>query len=726
MKSLLIKICLFNFLLIFWFDMCAQSDSLKIDSLKKLLAIQKDDTNRVNTLNELGRQFLKKDDYKNGEQCTNDALWLAKKLNFKKGQAIAYGFKADAAATLEETWPYLDSAIQSAKESKDPPIIYLSYLVKGQLCRSTDKYNEALYCFLEAVKIAELMRDKSNTAWAYQEVAGVYLKLGNSKELLRNYKIALILFSELNSNSDVALCYLGIGDDYYNKGNYDSAEYYLTKGLLSVYKPSSNKISSFTPDEVKGFLLLDIGKVYEMKAAMENNKENANELYHESEKNYLEARLVGEGDRSSTLLQDVYLGLGSLYLRKNKLSDSKRYLDKAFQIFKERESKKDLKEVYLKYSIYDSAIGNYKKAYEDHKMYMQYFEEIQQDSSIRKAAQIQDQFEYDKKEALAKAEQEKKDAEAKRIKNQQYFVIAALGIVVLAVVIIAAIQYRSNKHKQRANALLQQQKEKVETTLLELKSTQAQLIQSEKMASLGELTAGIAHEIQNPLNFVNNFSDVNKELLAEMKDEMDKGNLDDARSIANDVIENEEKINHHGKRADGIVKGMLQHSRTSSGQKESMDVNALADEYLRLAYHGLRAKDKSFNAEIKSDLDPSIGKINIVPQEIGRVLLNLINNAFYAVNEKAKLGTPNYEPRVIVSTKKLDGKVVITVKDNGNGISSKVLDKIFQPFFTTKPAGQGTGLGLSLAYDIIRAHGGDIKVETKEGEGSEFTIYLPT
>jgi signal transduction histidine kinase len=245
------------------------------------------------------------------------------------------------------------------------------------------------------------------------------------------------------------------------------------------------------------------------------------------------------------------------------------------------------------------------------------------------------------------------------------------------------------------------------------------------MASLGELTAGIAHEIQNPLNFVNNFSEVNSELIAEMKNGIDKGNLDEIRSIAQNIDDNEQKIIFHGKRADAIVKSMLQHSRTSSGQKESTDVNALVDEYLRLAYHGLRAKDKSFNADIKSNLDPSIGKINIVPQEIGRVLLNLINNAFYAVNEKAKLGAPNYEPRVIVSTKKLDGKVETRVADNGNGIPKNIVDKIFQPFFTTKTTGQGTGLGLSLAYDIIKAHGGEIKVETKEGEGSEFTIYLP-
>jgi two-component system NtrC family sensor kinase len=257
-----------------------------------------------------------------------------------------------------------------------------------------------------------------------------------------------------------------------------------------------------------------------------------------------------------------------------------------------------------------------------------------------------------------------------------------------------------------------------------LKSTQSQLIQAEKMASLGELTAGIAHEIQNPLNFVNNFSEVNKELTEELQQEIDKGNYTEAKSIAKDIKENEEKINHHGKRADAIVKGMLQHSRTSSGQKEATDINALCDEYLRLAYHGLRAKDKSFNAKFKSDFDNSIEKINVVPQDIGRVVLNLISNAFYTVNEKAKQNGKGYEPTVIISTKKSNGKIEISVKDNGNGIPVAIKEKIFQPFFTTKPTGSGTGLGLSLSYDIIKAHGGEIKVESKENEGTEFIIQL--
>ena len=268
--------------------------------------------------------------------------------------------------------------------------------------------------------------------------------------------------------------------------------------------------------------------------------------------------------------------------------------------------------------------------------------------------------------------------------------------------------------------------ETLNKTLSTLQSTQKQLIQSEKMASLGELTAGIAHEIQNPLNFVNNFSEVNKELLVEMKDEMNKGHLEDANEIANDVITNSEKINYHGKRAGDIVKGMLQHSRTSTGVKEPTDINALADEYLRLSYQGLRAKDKNFNAELKTDFDSSLGKINIIPQDIGRVLLNLYNNAFYAVRERQEARGKEYEPTVSLTTKKIESHVIITVSDNGNGIPQNIVNKIFQPFFTTKPTGQGTGLGLSLSYDIIKAHGGEIKVESKEWEGTTFIIQLPT
>ncbi len=302
---------------------------------------------------------------------------------------------------------------------------------------------------------------------------------------------------------------------------------------------------------------------------------------------------------------------------------------------------------------------------------------------------------------------------------------------------------------ERTNQLMQQ-KEELEKALAELKDTQAQLIQSEKLASLGELTAGIAHEIQNPLNFVNNFSELNLELVQELRDEIEKTEPDKAlvQDLMNDLSQNQEKINHHGKRASSIVSGMLLHARASSGTKEPTDLNALADEYFRLAYHGLRAKDKDFNATMKTDFDETVGLVQVIPQDIGRVVLNLLTNAFYAVAERkkeigkseihdskleigkskiheSKLGD-TYEPTVSLSTKRQGERIFLSVKDNGNGIPKPVLDKIFQPFFTTKPTGQGTGLGLSLAYDIVtNGHGGEFKVQTKEGEGTEFIVQLP-
>lgn len=273
---------------------------------------------------------------------------------------------------------------------------------------------------------------------------------------------------------------------------------------------------------------------------------------------------------------------------------------------------------------------------------------------------------------------------------------------------------------------IKQARKQAEESLLELQSTQKQLIQSEKMASLGELTAGIAHEIQNPLNFVNNFSEISVELLEEMREEIDAGNFEDAKELAQDIISNLEKITHHGKRADGIVKGMLQHSRSSSGIKEATDLNTICDEYLRLSYHGLRAKDKSFNAILNTDFDDTIGKVNLIPQDFGRVILNLLTNAFYAVNERKHLNEENYKPTVSIATKKEKDEIIIRISDNGNGIPEEIKAKIFQPFFTTKPTGKGTGLGLSMSYDIIKkGHNGELKVESKENEGTIFTILLP-
>ena len=340
------------------------------------------------------------------------------------------------------------------------------------------------------------------------------------------------------------------------------------------------------------------------------------------------------------------------------------------------------------------------------------------------------------------AELEKKEINTKNRIRQNTLLVGLFTLILLAGVLIY-----TNRRKKLLNDKLNQQKLQIEsqnqdlvnsglelalknsaleTTLADLRITQAQLIQSEKLASLGELTAGIAHEIQNPLNFVNNFAEVSAEMLGEMKEEIKAGNTSEVIAIADDLEQNLNKINHHGQRASSIVKGMLEHSRASTGVKEPTDINALADEYLRLAYHGLRAKDNNFNVTMETHFDPSLPKIEVIPQDINRVLLNLINNAFYAVNEKAKSGIKSYQPTVTVNTIKMGDAIEISIKDNGNGVPEAIKDKIFQPFFTTKPTGQGTGLGLSLSYDIItKGHGGSIHVVSSTGEGSEFILNLP-
>ncbi|HEX6890828.1 MAG TPA: ATP-binding protein [Chryseolinea sp.] len=304
---------------------------------------------------------------------------------------------------------------------------------------------------------------------------------------------------------------------------------------------------------------------------------------------------------------------------------------------------------------------------------------------------------------------------------RMYLLLSGLFIIL----IIAGILWRNNRQRRIANEQLSMQKDSLESTLSELKSAQSRLIHSEKMASLGELTAASAHEIQNPLNFVNNFSEVNKDLVQELRAEAEKGNLEDVKAIAENIESNSDKINHHGKRADSIVKGMLQHSHASSAQKELTNINRLAEEYFRLAITGHRAKDKSFNVGLEKHLEASLPEINVVPQDIGRVLLNLINNALYSVKERARKAESGYEPVVSLSTRKAADKIEVRIKDNGTGIPGNVLQKIFQPFFTTKPTGQGTGLGLSVSYDIVKAHGGELKVETAEGQGCEFIILLP-
>jgi signal transduction histidine kinase len=513
------------------------------------------------------------------------------------------------------------------------------------------------------------------------------------------------------------------------KLNLKNVEAYAYSNVASLYADKNRRQEQYDYSVKAVLLAKDMG---DQGIEASSLSRAADALAHmnkldEAEKMSRESLAVADSSAQPINIYQAYYGMGKILEQKKEYARAIYYFEKAFHSL----SDADLYDDQVGYSYLDLSecyeqTGDFKKALAAYKTSTKILDSVASKDNVRKVTELNLNYEFQKKQQVARAEQDKKDAIAQRTRSQQYLIIAALGVAVLAVVIIALIQYRNNKHKQKANALLQQQKEKVESTLSKLKSTQTQLIHSEKMASLGELTAGIAHEIQNPLNFVNNFSEVSNELVDEMNIELNKGDVEEAKIIANNIKQNLEKINHHGKRADAIVKGMLQHSRKSSGQKELTNINALCDEYLRLSYHGLRAKDKSFNADFKTDFDESIGKINIVPQDIGRVLLNLFNNAFYAVNEKKKLIANSYQPMAEVKTRLINDKVEITVSDNGNGIPQNIIDKIFQPFFTTKPTGEGTGLGLSLAYDIItKEHNGTIKVESKKGEGSIFIIQLP-
>jgi signal transduction histidine kinase len=406
------------------------------------------------------------------------------------------------------------------------------------------------------------------------------------------------------------------------------------------------------------------------------------------------------------------------FLKKKKYGESIPYLRK---LESESLSENEIGGLQMVYSILAQAyagLKNYDSAYQNLQRAYSLKDSLEKLSAKDEVSLMEMEKQEDLLAASFEEETKVQAAEQDRIRFKNrvrlYSLVAGLAVLLLLVFIL----WRNSKRKHL-------DKLKIQKAYDELKTTQQQLVQSEKMASLGELTAGVAHEIQNPLNFVNNFSELNTELISELEEEATKGNLEEVRSIVKDIKANEEKINHHGKRADAIVKGMLQHSRSSSATKEPVDLNALVDEYTRLTYHGIRAKDKTFNVRIDSSFDNTTGKIDMIPQDIGRVILNLLTNAFYAVGERKKSGGEHYDPVVTINTSRKNGIVEVSVTDNGNGIPAAVVNKIFQPFFTTKPTGKGTGLGLSLSYDIVKAHGGKLTVQTEEGKGSSFTISLP-
>jgi two-component system NtrC family sensor kinase len=578
--------------------------------------------------------------------------------------------------------------------------------VFGSLLRSVGELPQALEYYFQALQLSRAIHDTEEETRSLIFMGYVYTQLGEYRQSIFYLQEAQKIKGH-STHSDILLL-TSMGTNYESINLLDSALYYHQQAFALLKKIPRSTLGSL--------VLTNLGIVY---SRLKNHSLALN-YYHSAFEN---AVIIGD-----------LLNRGRIQYR---IADLYYHLNKP-----------DSSLFYARLSFYNSIRVSQSSQLNASSLLVKLFEASNQDSAfhyqtIAMAAKdsIFGPNKFQRLQMFTLKEQQRQQEilhEQERYKNKMR--IVALLVMAFFLLVIAIILLRNNRNKQKINQLLYNQKNELQQTLTILKSTQNQLVQREKMASLGELTSGIAHEIQNPLNFVNNFSEVNTELIGEMRHEIDKGNAEEVKKIAGEISDNEQKIMYHGKRADTIVKSMLLHSRSSSNHVKSLtDINLLADEYLRLSYNGIKAANKLFTAKTKTDFDKQLPQINIVPEDIGRVLLNLYNNAFYAVIEKAKTvssqTTENYEPMVTVSTRKSGDKIIITVKDNGDGIPQQIRDKIFHPFFTTKPTGQGTGLGLSLSYDIVKAHDGELNVETatceelpeqtKSDAFAIFTVLLP-
>jgi two-component system, NtrC family, sensor kinase len=565
----------------------------------------------------------------------------------------------------------------------------------GEAFRFLGDYPQALEMQLKALQINVRSRDRAGQSATMSFIGTIYTELNEYRQALDYLYPAYKINDSLSDPVESAFNLSSIGEAYDKMNILDSALIIQQQARAKAVSLASGNLMGLTSTRV-GVVLSRLGR------------------YKEALNYFHEALRVTAASGDKVQPSRIQYQIGELYLEQGTLDSALYYAKLAFTNGQNESQKpailqasKLLIKIFRVTGLADSIIR-----YQEIAMAL--------NDSLYGRDKLR-QFQL-----LTLAEQQRQDEmgqEEVRYKNKVKTI--ALLFTLGFLLVIAIILFRNNRRKQKVNLLLLTQKNEIEETLAKLKSTQNQLIQREKMASLGEITAGIAHEIQNPLNFVNNFSEINAELIEEMKAEMDKGEWTEAKTKANEISGNEQKILNHGKRADAIVKSMLLHSRRSSGIKEPTDINLLVNEYLLLSLNGFRKNMESFNAHIETALDHGIGKINIVPQDMGRVLLNIYNNAFYTMAEKMKQGTNRYEPIITVSTKIKNGRLEIEIKDNGQGIPDQARDKIFQPFFTTKPTGQGTGLGLSLAYDIIKSQGGEIIVNTVKGDFTEFIVRIP-
>ena len=619
---------------------------------------------------------------------------------------------------LNKAIQYAEELIAGAELAKNDIYLGAGYFIKGSKERVIGNYENALEAFFKSAELAKKTRQLKSEVQCYGAIADAYSGSGNHPKAINYYHQAISTLT-LPKNSIDSIAYasvfLNVGDEYLNTKMYDSALWYANRAK-SIF------------DETKyqsgiGYSLGNIGMVYA----------NTGKIIP-AEKNLQEAILVLERAQDYYPVCVYLLTMADLHYNKGDANTAFNYVTKSLHLAENKGLKEQIVAAHLKLSGLYEKSGNYNSALSHFKTHLVFRDSLYNLESERKIAELGTRFQVSQKQIELNLVKQKQQ-------NSRNLTVALIIILALALVILGSL-FRNINTRKRAYKLLttqkqetERQKAKAEETLTELQVTQKQLIHSAKMASLGELTAGIAHEIQNPLNFVNNFSELNVDLLNELQEgAINKLNAKDkaeAYTIINDLSVNLKKISDHGKRADSIVKGMLQHSRVSDNKKVSTDINALADEYLRLSYHGLRSKDATSNISIETSFDNKVEELLIVPQDIGRVLINLYSNSFYSLNEKSKLNLKDYEPKIWVTTRAIfaEGKfkaAQIHIKDNGMGIPDKILDKIYHPFFTTKPPGQGTGLGLSLSYDIItNGHKGTLKVETQVGGFTEFIIELP-
>ncbi len=721
----------------------ADAQNRKIDSLNLLIDKAVTDTGKINL------KLVKIDML--GSINLDSAIYLGLKtlkesqnIRFYRGEVDVrikliynYCYKGNFGAASEQL-KFLEQIIKPLRDSADFADFYS---VNGLFNGMQSKYDSSIYFYKKSIRIYERIGNRKRLAQSYSNIAIGYQQQSNFPEALLYFQKAIELYNKDKNETEIAYAYLNMAGTYSNLGDFSrsestflktieiakknllkNVELYSYSDLSSLYINQQNwqKGYNFAIKAVElGNLMGDHGiqaaSLSKASISLANLKEFDKALYLSKK-----AIFLADSSEQPFIINQAYSSMGfALMMQKNfkaaipyyekglkSLNDADLYISEIAKIFKE------LSKCYEKTGDYTKALDMYKKS-------AVIKDSVRSKDNIQKATELTMNFEFNKMQESEKAIQQAKDDVT--YARQVGLIV---GLFLSFIIILGAFIGYYNKRK--ANTLLQQQKEEIENTLVKLKNTQAQLIHAEKLASLGEMTAGIAHEIKNPLNFVNNFSEVSTELIDDLKIELMNNNIKGVTQILTDLKQNLEKINQHGKRADSIVKGMLLHSRGTSGEKTLTDINDLLEQYVTLAYHGLRAKDKDFNITIEKNYDYTIDKINVVPQDISRVFLNIINNACYAVNDKKKLSSDGFNPVLKVSTKNLKDKVEIRIEDNGNGISQDILDKVFQPFFTTKPTGEGTGLGLSLSYDIVtKVHSGQLKIETKEREGSEFIITLP-